>query len=57
MVPPRTRNDLPLLLEELGYRTGAQLGVQYGEYAKLTLAKWVSCEQYWLVDMWRTQVR
>ncbi|PSC76989.1 hypothetical protein C2E20_0340 [Micractinium conductrix] len=53
--PPRTRLEMGDLLEREGFTSGAELGVQRGEFALTTLAAWPSCQQYILVDVWRQQ--
>lgn len=53
----RIRDDLGGYLEELGYKTGAELGVQDGWMAKETLQRWKSCTKYVLVDIWRQQAK
>lgn len=53
----RIRDDLGGYLEELGYKTGAELGVQDGWMAKETLLRWKSCTKYVLVDVWRQQAK
>ncbi|PSC70066.1 O-methyltransferase [Micractinium conductrix] len=40
----------------MGLKTGAELGVQRGNFARRTLEFWPSCESYTLVDVWKQQV-
>jgi hypothetical protein len=35
-----------------GMRVGAELGVQRGLFANMTLAQWTSCKRYYAVDIW-----
>jgi hypothetical protein len=51
----RIRDDFGDYLEELGYKTGAELGVQDGWFVKETLPRWKSVQKYILVDIWRQQ--
>ncbi|KAG2491640.1 hypothetical protein HYH03_010011 [Edaphochlamys debaryana] len=53
---PRTRNDIAALLEQKGFKTGVELGVQRGHYSLHNLNVWKSCEKYYLVDIWAHQV-
>ncbi len=48
-MPPRTRNDVGLILEALGFTTGVELGVQTGAYASILLSTWPSCTKCVLV--------
>mmetsp|Transcript_11123 Transcript_11123/g.11139 ORF Transcript_11123/g.11139 Transcript_11123/m.11139 type:complete len:267 (+) Transcript_11123:117-917(+) len=47
------RNDLGKLCELKGLKIGAELGVQVGNYARINLRHWTSCEKYILVDIWK----
>eukprot|EP01068_Selenidium_serpulae_P010141 Selendium_serpulae@DN5395_c0_g1_i2.p1 len=53
--PPKKRDELPALLEERGYKTGVEVGVQEGVYAKVMRETWTSCEEYHIVDLWKHQ--
>eukprot|EP01083_Nonionella_stella_P090643 253219_1 len=52
IIPFRTRNELPTILEISGYKIGVEIGVQNGKYAKHVLSHWKHCEKYVLVDVW-----
>ncbi len=55
-VPPfKNRRDLGEVCEVEGFRRGLELGVQRGIFAKETLSRWPSCEEYHLVDLWAPQ--
>ena len=43
------------LLEEYVFKTGVEVGVKQGAYAKIVLGQWKSCRSYKLVDPWRHQ--
>ena len=43
------------MLEEYGFKTGVEVGVKQGAYAKIVLSQWKSCQSYKLVDAWRHQ--
>ncbi|GBG00585.1 hypothetical protein Rsub_13297, partial [Raphidocelis subcapitata] len=49
------RSDLARLVEERGFKVGAELGVQRGIFAAAMLRNWPSCEKYYLVDIWAQQ--
>jgi hypothetical protein len=64
-IPPlKTRYDIARLCEEEGLKTGVfihscyvtktgvELGVQNGNFAKQNLLNWPSCERYYMVDLW-----
>lgn len=53
--PLKTRNDIAAMLEERKFKTGIEVGVQKGQFARWTLDRWPSCEQYHLVDIWKQQ--
>lgn len=53
--PLRTRAELGLLLNELNFTSGAELGVQAGEFSRIVLTQWPRARHYWLVDVWRSQ--
>ena len=46
------RNDLGKLAEELGLRVGIELGVYKGDFSRVLLSAWPSCEKLHLVDIW-----
>lgn len=46
------RNDIIPILERLKFKTGIEVGVQRGIFAKKILSTWKSCEEYKLVDLW-----
>jgi hypothetical protein len=50
---PRNRNDLGSFLNNLGLKTGAELGVQQGLFSEVTLGNWSDCDRYYLIDVWR----
>ena len=50
--PLPNRNAIHPILEELGFTTGIEVGVQRGRNALVTLRNWHSCTSYKLVDMW-----
>ena len=49
------REDIGDVLEQLGLRYGAELGVQRGEFSFEILTRWHSVEKYSLVDLWAHQ--
>jgi len=53
--PLRNRAEMPELLEEHKLKSGIEIGVKQGSYAKLILDGWKSCEKYHLVDLWAKQ--
>jgi len=53
--PLKTRDEIPFMLEEQKFKTGIEIGVREGEFAKQTLDVWKSCEKYHLVDLWEYQ--
>ncbi len=53
--PITVREDLAGLLQLNNFKTGAELGVQRGYFAKHNLQNWESCEEYILVDLWQKQ--
>lgn len=55
LAAPADRGGIGPLLEAEGMRTGAELGVQLGLFAKHTLTSWPSCRKYYLVDLWGHQ--
>jgi len=50
-----TRYDIGTLLENEGFVSGVELGVQRGYYAAEVLKRWRSCQEYVLVDLWAKQ--
>ena len=50
-IPNMDRNDLPELFNELGYRVGAEIGVERGKYSKVLLSG-IPGLQLHLVDAW-----
>ena len=57
LVPMGSRWEMGEFLEKEGFTTGAELGVQRGDFSKQTLDTWPSCKKYILVDAWKHQVR
>ncbi|GBF93712.1 hypothetical protein Rsub_06815 [Raphidocelis subcapitata] len=55
LTPPDQREDIADILESMGAKTGAELGVQRGIFAEQVLARWRGCTQYHLVDVWAHQ--
>ena len=53
--PIAAREDLATLLQLNKFKTGAELGVQRGYFARHNLQNWESCEEYILVDLWKAQ--
>lgn len=53
--PLKNRNELPQLLDEHGLKTGIEIGVKEGVFARHMLGNWKSCEKYHLVDVWAHQ--
>ena len=51
----RSRNEIGLKLQQLGFETGAEVGVQKGEFAMKTLSLWPSCKHYYVIDSWKNQ--
>lgn len=51
----RTRSDLPAIVSAEGFRTGAELGVQRGEFSRSLLSKWPDVTRFHLVDLWAYQ--
>ena len=50
---PSRRDDLGRLLDDLNLSVGAELGVQEGIFANITLSNWTKCKKYYLIDVWR----
>lgn len=55
LVALMTRVDIPATLQAEGLKSGAELGVQVGDFAAYTLRVWTACERYYLVDLWGHQ--
>jgi Predicted O-methyltransferase len=53
--PLKSRDEIGTLLQEHGFKTGVEVGVKKGEFAKQILDKWSSCVSYTLVDLWDKQ--
>ena len=53
--PVKSREELPKLLEEHKLKSGIEIGVKQGSFAKYILDRWKSCEKYHLVDLWAQQ--
>lgn len=53
--PLKHRNELGGLLEEHGLKSGIEIGVKQGDFAKELLDDWKTCEKYHLVDLWAKQ--
>lgn len=51
----RSRHEMGAYLENSGFTTGAELGVNLGHFAKHTLDNWPSCQRYYLIDVWKHQ--
>lgn len=51
----KTRFDLGGILEDEGFETGVELGVQKGLFAERLLSKWTNAKLYVLVDLWANQ--
>lgn len=49
----KSRSDFAQLIQDKGFKTGAELGVQKGLYSKEILTTWKACEKYLLVDIWK----
>ncbi|CAG0893544.1 unnamed protein product [Darwinula stevensoni] len=55
VTPPEYRSEIGRVLEERGYKTGAELGVKQGQFSVEILRSWPSCSRYVLVDVWKHQ--
>lgn len=53
MIPLQHRNQLSHIYRERGYRLGAEIGVEFGEYALALLGQWSG--RLLLVDCWQHQ--
>eukprot|EP00667_Euglena_gracilis_P018473 EG_transcript_19600 len=47
------RHQIGDLLQAERMTTGAELGVQRGKFALITLKAWKACQRYYLIDAWR----
>jgi hypothetical protein len=56
-LPPlvATREELVAVLEERGFESGAELGIQHGGFAAHNLKYWTRCKLYVMVDVWKSQ--
>ena len=43
-------------MNKLGFKTGIEIGVEFGLFAYHTLTQWTICEDYILIDPWRPLV-
>jgi hypothetical protein len=48
------RSDLGAFLNEWGFGTGVELGVQTGIFTGEILTQWTACSSFYLVDFWRS---
>ncbi|KAG2491639.1 hypothetical protein HYH03_010010 [Edaphochlamys debaryana] len=53
---PKDRKDIAAILQQKGFKTGVELGVQRAWFSAHNLYHWTSCEKYYLVDAWAHQV-
>merc|ERR1712086_974128 len=53
----KNREDLGKIMEAQGFTIGAELGVKQGNYARVILTDWFSCNEYHLVDLWKDKIR
>ena len=53
--PLKHRGHLGGLMEYKGFRTGAEVGVQTGRNAFSLLRSWISCDTFFLIDLWGHQ--
>lgn len=51
---PSRREDIGRFLETMGLKTGAEIGVQRGNLSFRIMMDWPSCQQFMLVDPWKT---
>ena len=49
------RNEIIEICEEIGLKTGVEVGVQRGVFSREVLKLWKSCDKYYLVDLWKQQ--
>lgn len=52
---PKTRADIPTILEKEGFTVGMEIGVQGGAFSRIILERWPSARQFFLVDPWEQQ--
>lgn len=50
-----SRSEFGALLEQLGFRTGIEIGVQRGRFAAHLLHTWPGCTAYYGIDPWEHQ--
>ena len=55
LIPLKHRDQLGDLLEKHGLKSGIEIGVKEGDFARTMLSNWKSCEKYHLVDLWAQQ--
>jgi len=56
ILPPiQDRDEFGMMCEQMGYRTGLEIGVQRGLYSKTLLSNWPSCNKLYLMDAWESQ--
>ena len=48
----KRRDDLSDLVQQEGFTTGLELGVQHGYFSNAMLSHWPKCVEYHLVDLW-----
>ena len=53
--PVTHRRQLATIAEKHGLKSGIEIGVKEGAFAKMMLRNWKSCEKYHLVDLWAQQ--
>ncbi len=53
--PVTHRRQLGDLAEKHGLKSGIEIGVKEGGFARMMLRNWKSCEKYHLVDLWAQQ--
>lgn len=51
----KRRDQLGVLLNEKGFETGAEVGVQQGYNAEKILYFWKNCQSFLLIDLWSHQ--
>lgn len=55
IVPIRSRDEIPEVINRENFTVGAELGVRVGEFAEHVLNNWPTVERYYLVDLWAQQ--
>jgi hypothetical protein len=55
LIPLKHRDQLGDLAEKHGLKSGIEIGVKEGDFARTMLSNWKSCEKYHLVDLWAQQ--